>query len=143
MIKHFLEFITFTEKFVDKYGQTDREIITNLSLAEQPDISDIVMSLGYVWHEEQGIWFPENIFSKKLFYSLFDLQTCNLLATGLNTNTLGELFEDYCCYKSIDAWDEEDWRQHWSTLSTDEKLSYIREDEFFIEVQDEPFEEWW
>jgi len=78
-----------------------------------------------------------------MYHAIFDLQTGNYLATGLNTKSLKELFDDYCEYKSGDAFDENEWRNHFNSLAEYEKYNFILSDDFEIEIQEEPFEEWW
>ena len=56
-----------------------------------------------------------------MYHAIFDLQAGNYLATGLNTRSLKELFDDYCEYKSGDAFDENEWRNHFNSLSEYEK----------------------
>lgn len=79
--------------------------------------------------------------TKKQYYALFDNQTGRYLATGMNSTSLNELFEDYSYYKSIDYDDEEDFRTYFNSLSLIDKINFVYSDDFSIEKQDEEFEE--
>lgn len=81
------------------------------------------------------------------YYRLRCLQNGNYMGTGYNTESVAELCEDYASYKSND-WDEGDivegeetMEEVWAKMSDEEKLNFIRDDEFEIEESEVPFEE--
>ena len=80
------------------------------------------------------------------YYRLLCLQGTGYMATGYNTTNHEELVDDYASYKSND-WSEsdeesEETMQHiWDKMTTEEKIQYIGDDEFEIEVSDTPFNE--
>jgi hypothetical protein len=74
-------------------------------------------------------------------YRLLCLQNGNYMATGYNAHGLKDLFEQYASYKSND-WDENEQLKYWNEeMSDEQKLNFIKEDEFEIEESDKLFEE--
>lgn len=76
-----------------------------------------------------------------MYYRLFDQQTGCYLATGYNAEGFKDLAEQYASYKSIDAEDEEEFRQHFASLTEEDQRNYISSDEFEIEESEKQFEE--
>ena len=81
-----------------------------------------------------------------MYYRLYDNQVGRYMATGYNTKSLQELAEEYAEYKSND-WDgdydegEETQTQVWSRMTLENKIDFIKDDEFEIEESITPFDE--
>lgn len=83
----------------------------------------------------------------KTYYRLLCLQGTGYMGTGYNSNSLEELAEDYASYKSND-WDngdylkgEETMHEVWNKMKLEDKINYIKNDEFEIETSSIPFNE--
>lgn len=80
------------------------------------------------------------------YYRLLCLQGTGYMATGYNTTSEKELTEHYASYKSND-WDDtgdesnETMHEIWDKMTLEEKIDFIRNDEFEIETSNEPFDE--
>jgi hypothetical protein len=70
----------------------------------------------------------------KKYYRLWDTQCGRYMASGYNAKGKEELCEDYASYKSND-WDNDEGEMWgaWKTMSLDEKMNFIEDDEFNIE----------
>ena len=65
----------------------------------------------------------------KKYYRLWDTQCGRYMASGYNARGKEALCEEYASYKSNDWDNDEDWK----TMSLDEKMIFIEDDEFNIE----------
>jgi len=77
------------------------------------------------------------------YYRLYDNQCSRYMASGYNAESKKELFEDYADYKGND-WDNDDednMRAYWDSLSDEQKMNFIRDDEFDIEESQTKFED--
>lgn len=75
------------------------------------------------------------------YYRLLCLQNGNYMATGYNTTSKEELFDEYASYKSND-WDEDEQLKVWNEeMTDDQKWDFILDDEFEIEESETLFEE--
>ncbi len=65
------------------------------------------------------------------------------MATGYNARSLEELADEYSGYKSND-WensDDDTMTSTWKNMTIDQKIDFIRDDEFEIESSDTAFDE--
>lgn len=83
----------------------------------------------------------------KKYYRLWDTQCDRYMASGYNARGKKALCEEYESYKSND-WDNDDGEEEsdtmwgaWKTMTIDEKMDFIRDDEFDIESSFTRFEE--
>jgi hypothetical protein len=73
----------------------------------------------------------------KTYYRLLCLQGTGYMATGYNSTSEQQLIDEYGSYKSGD-WDEE-MEEAWARMSNADRLKFIREDMFEIEISNTPF----
>jgi hypothetical protein len=72
-----------------------------------------------------------------MYYRLYDLQTGCHMATGCNTESRDELVEQFKDYWSDDL--EEEDKEYFNNLTTDEVIQFIKDNEFTIEESEEQF----
>lgn len=123
-----------TEKDLEYYRKNAEEDYLTTPISVLRYISELEIALRK--HDTVGR--SEQV---KKYYALFDVQTGRYLATGLNSTSLNELFKDYSDYKSVDYDDEEEFRTYFNSMPFEDKINFICSDNFYIEEQDEEFEE--
>ena len=76
----------------------------------------------------------------KNYYRLLCLQGTGYMATGYNAESLEELAEAYASYKSND-WEADEMGAQWKKMTLEQKIDFIKDDEFEIEQNNTPFDE--
>lgn len=79
------------------------------------------------------------------YYRLLCLQGTGYMATGYNTKNEEELTEHYASYKSNDWCEgeegEETMQDIWDKMTVEERINFIKNDEFEIETSEIAFNE--